>query len=48
MVFEKILYNQLNDALQDKLSDVLTSFRKGHKAQQTFLMKVAEWRCPTK
>ena len=29
-VFERILYNQLNDFMKDKLSNILTGFRKGH------------------
>ena len=32
-VFERILYNQLNDFMKDKLSNILTGFRKGHSAQ---------------
>ena len=31
-------YNQLDDVMQDKLSNLVTSFRKGHSAQQTLLM----------
>ena len=31
-VFERILYNQLKDFMKDKLSNILTGFRKGHSA----------------
>ena len=31
-VFEKILYNQLDDFMKDNLSNILTGFRKGHSA----------------
>ena len=32
-VFERILYNQLNDFMKDKLSNILAGFRKGHSVQ---------------
>ena len=32
-VFERILYNQLNGFMKDKLSNILTGFRKDHSAQ---------------
>ena len=35
-VFERILYNQLNDFTKDKLSNALTGVRKGHSAQHSY------------
>ena len=32
-------YNQLNDAMQDKLSYLRTSFQRGYSAQQLLLIK---------
>ena len=32
-VFERIVYNQFNDFMKDKLFNILTGFRKGHSAQ---------------
>ena len=32
-VFGKTLYNQLNDYMKDKLSNIVTSFRKDHNGQ---------------
>ena len=39
-VFEKILYNQLNDFMKDKFSNIPTGFRKGHSAQQALLIMI--------
>ena len=39
-VFERILYNQLNDFMKDKLSNILTGFRKGHSAQHSLLIMI--------
>ena len=36
-VFERILCNQLNDFMKDKLSNILTGFRKGHSVQHALL-----------
>ena len=43
-VFERILYNQLNDFTKDKLSDILTGFRKGHGAQHSLLIMIEKWK----
>ena len=32
-LFERILYNQLNDFMKDKVSNILTGFGKGQSAQ---------------
>ena len=43
-VFETILYNQLNDFVKDKLSNILTGFRKGHSAQHSLLIMIEKWK----
>ena len=43
-VFERILYNQLNDFMKDKLSNILTGFRKGHSAQHSLLIMIEKWK----
>ena len=43
-VFERILYNQLNDFMKDKLSNILTGFRKGHSAQHSLLIMSEKWK----
>ena len=43
-VFERILYNQLNDFMKDKLSNILTGFRKGHSAQNSLLIMIEKWK----
>ena len=43
-VFEKILYNQLNDLWKDKLSNILTGFRKGHSEQHSLLIIIEKWK----
>ena len=43
-VFEKILYNQLNDFIKDKLFNILTGFRKGHSAQHSLLIIIEKWK----
>ena len=42
-VFQKILYNQLNDFMKDKLSNILTGFRKGHTAPHSVLIMIEKW-----
>ena len=39
-VFERILYNQLNDFMKDKLFNILTGFRKGYSAQHSLLIMI--------
>ena len=43
-VFERILYNRINDFMKDKLSNILTGFRKGHSAQHSLLIMVEKWK----
>ena len=43
-VFERILNNQLNDFMKDKLSNILTGFRKGRKAQHSLLIMIEKWK----
>ena len=43
-MFEKILYNQLNDLWKDKLSNILTGFRKGHSEQHSLLIIIEKWK----
>ena len=37
-VFERILYNQLNSFMKDKLSNIFTGFRKDHSVQNLLLI----------
>ena len=39
-VFERIFYNQLNDFMKDKVSNILTGFWKGHSAQHSLLIMI--------
>ena len=43
-VFERILYNQLNDFMKDKLSNIVTGFRNGHSAQDLLLIMIKKWK----
>ena len=43
-VFERNLYNQLNDFMKDKLSNILTSFRKDHNAQHSLIIMIEKWK----
>ena len=43
-VFEKILYNQLNDFMKDKLSNIFTGFRNSHSAQHSLLIMTEKWK----
>ena len=38
-VFERILYNQLNYFMKDKLSNIFTGFRKGDSEQHSLLIR---------
>ena len=42
-MFERILYNQLNDFLKDKTSNIPTDFRKGHSAQHSLLIMIEKY-----
>ena len=43
-VFERIVYNQLNDFMKDNLSNILTGFRKGPSAQHSLLIMTEKWK----
>ena len=43
-VFERMLYNQLNDFMKDETSNILTGFRKGHGAQLSLLIMIEKWK----
>ena len=43
-VFERILYNEINDFMKDKLPNILTGFRKGHSAQHPLLIMIEKWK----
>ena len=43
-VFERILYNQLDDFMKDNLSNILTGFRKCHSAQHSLLIMIKKWK----
>ena len=43
-IFERIFYNQLNDFMKDKLSNIVTGFRKGHSAQHSLLIMTKKWK----
>ena len=42
-VSERIIYSQTNVFLQDKLSNLLTGFRKNHSAQHSLMYKLKIW-----
>ena len=39
----EVFYNQLNDFMKDKLSNILTGFRKGHTAPHSVLIMIEKW-----
>ena len=43
-VFERILYNQLNDFMKDKITNIFTGFRKGHNVQHSLLIIIEKWK----
>ena len=43
-VFERILHNQLKDFMKDKLSNIVTGFRKGDSAQHSLLIMIEKWK----
>ena len=43
-VFERILFNQLNEFMKDKLSNILTSFPKGQSVQHSLLIMIKKWK----
>ena len=43
-VFERIMYNQINDYMSTKLSKFLTGFRKNHNTQHCLMNMLEKWR----
>ena len=43
-VFERLIYNQLNDFTETKFSKFLTGFRKNHNAQNALLRMTENWK----
>ena len=43
-VFERLIYNQLNDFMETKFSKFLTGFRKNHNAQNALLRMIENWK----
>ena len=42
-VFERIMYSQIDAFMQDKLSNLLTSFRKNHSTQHCLMQMLEIW-----
>ena len=43
-VFEKPLFEQINDHMQSKFSKHLTGFRKNHATQNALLVMIEKWK----
>ena len=43
-VFEKLLFEQINDYMQNKFSNHLTDFRKNHSTQIALLVMIEKWK----
>ena len=43
-VFEKLLFEQINDHMQSKFSKHLTGFRKNHSTQNALLVIIEKWK----
>ena len=43
-VFEKLLFEQINDYMQSKFSKHLTGFRKNHSTQNALLVMIEKWK----
>ena len=43
-VFERIMYSQINEFMENKFSNYLTGFRKGHNTQHTFMVMIEKWK----
>ena len=43
-VFEKLLFEQINDHMQSKFSKHLTGFRKKDSTQNTLLVMIEKWK----
>ena len=43
-VFEKLLFEQINDHMQSKFSKHLTGFRKNHRTQNALVVMIEKWK----
>ena len=43
-VFERIMYQQIEDFMKDKLSNLLTGFRKNHNTQHCLMSMLERWK----
>ena len=43
-VFERIMYTQIESFMEDKLSKLLTGFRKNHSTQQCLINMLEKWK----
>ena len=43
-LFERIVYSQLNDYIENKFSKYLTGFRKNHNTQNSLLRMIESWK----
>ena len=43
-LFERIIYSQLNDYIENKFSKYLTGFRKNHNTQNSLLRMIESWK----
>ena len=43
-VFERILYNPINDFIKDKLSNIFSGFWNSHSAQHSLLIMTEKWK----
>ena len=43
-VFERIIYSQIDAFMQDKLSNLLTGFRKNHSTQHCLMYMLENWK----
>ena len=43
-VFERIMYQQIEDFMKDELSNLLTSFRKNHSTRHCLMRMLEKWK----
>ena len=46
-VFQRLIYNQLNEFTEAKFSKFLTGFRKNHNTQYALLRMIENWKTVT-
>ena len=44
IIFERLLFKQLNDYISTKFSPLLCGFRKGHNTQHALMNLLEDWR----